>query len=67
MLSARDADMETKPYRRDGFTRYQQSRMKLLSDKSCTGVTESLVLVVRTSDAVTPVQDLAEGNFIRDC
>ena len=45
MLSARDADMETKPNRRDGFTSYQQSRMKLPSAKSCTGVTASLVLI----------------------
>ena len=34
-----NADVERKLSRRNGFTSFQQSRKKLLSGKSCTGVT----------------------------
>ena len=43
-----DADVERKPNRRNGFTSLQQSRKKLLSAKSCIGVTERLVLTTST-------------------
>ena len=43
-----DADLEREPNRNNGFTSFQQSRKKLLSAKSCTGVTEWLVLTTST-------------------
>ena len=60
MLGAKDADMETKPNRREGFTCYQQSRMKLLSASSRTGVSESLVLTT-SHRAQQEARDLGHG------
>ena len=48
MFSVRDADVERKLNRRNDSTSFQQTRKKLLSAKSCSGVTEWLVLTTST-------------------
>ena len=60
-----DADVEREANRRNGFTSFQQSRKKLLAAKSCTGVTEWLVLTMKPGPSRKRDQESRASTIVR--